>query len=135
MADVGFWQGIIDNATGRGELRLVLQPLMATIIGIRIGMADAKAGDPPFFKRLVLGGGHRAQLAKQAAKTVLVPFLIAIVLDGVLQYLELGRVRPLAAVIMGAVLIWVPFVLAQSIANRVARRVRHPHEPGATQAA
>ena len=62
---------------------------------------------------------------KAAAKKLLLPFSIAIVLDGVLQYLTLGHVRVLAALVMGIVLIWIPFSIARSLTNRIYRR-RHP---------
>jgi hypothetical protein len=120
--DVGFWQGIVDTAHGRGQLRFIIQPVIALILGARLAVADAKAGKEPFFLRLLTGKHHRMELAKEALTDVLIPFGIAVVLDGVLQYLALGRVRPMAAVVVGATLIFVPFVLARSLTNRIVRR-------------
>ena len=34
--------------TGRGRLRFILQPTIATILGVRGGVADARAGSPPY---------------------------------------------------------------------------------------
>jgi len=42
-----FWQTIMDTARGRGELRFVLQPLVSIVLGIRLGIADAKAHHGP----------------------------------------------------------------------------------------
>ena len=130
--DLSFWQGIMETARGRGQLRLILQPIMAIVLGVRLGIADAKAGDDPFVLRLFITGQRRAQIAKDALMDVIVPFALAVVIDGVLQYLALGRVRPLAAVVVGAVLIWVPFSIARAFTNRIYRRSHHPpitHEP------
>ncbi len=128
--DVGFWQGILDTAHGRGQLRFILQPIVAIVLGIRLGIADAKAGSDPFLLRLFVTGEDRLQLAKAALRDVLVPFCIAVVIDGVLQYFALGYVRPLAAVIVGAALVWVPFSVARALTGRFARRAhRHRDTP------
>jgi hypothetical protein len=119
---VGFWEGIVDVASGRGQLRLILQPLIATILGVRLGIADAREHRDPFLLRLFSTSKHRALLAKEAAMDVVIPFSIAIVLDGILQYLAYGYVRPLAAVIMGILLIWVPFAVSRALTNRIYSR-------------
>ena len=120
--DLGFWEGIMDVARGRGQLRLLLQPLIAIILGVRLGIADAKEGKDPFLLRLLVTEQNRARLAKEAVSDVLVPFIVAIVIDGILQYYALGYVRPLAAIVVGAVLIWLPFSLARALTNRIYRR-------------
>lgn len=133
MRDLSFWQGIMDTLHGRGQLRLIIQPTMAIILGLRLGISDAKEGEKPFVLRLMTSKG-RAKLAKSALRDVIIPFGIAIVLDGVLQYLTLGYVRPMAALVVGAVLIFVPFSISRAFTNRIYRHVHHldvPHE-GAT---
>jgi len=127
--DAGFWEDLLDVTTGRGQLRLVLQPLVAIFLGIRFGIGDAKSSKEPFLLRLLVKSEHRARLAKEAMKSIIVPFAIAIVLDGVLQYLAHGYVRPLAAVVIGAVLIFAPFAIARSLTNRIYRRVTHARAP------
>src|SRR5437868_8007609 len=43
-----FFEDIPKRLTGPGRFRFVLQPLMALVLGIRSGLADARAGRPPF---------------------------------------------------------------------------------------
>jgi len=124
----GLWQDIVETARGRGQLRLILQPTVAIILGLRLGIADAKAGDTPFLLRLFVTSRNRARLAKDALMDVIVPYSVAVLLDGVLQYLTLGYVRPLAALVMGAALIWLPFSIARALTNRIYRRTHHAHE-------
>lgn len=134
VEDIGFWEGIRDVATGRGQLRLFLQPVIASIIGIRLGIADARERREPFVMRLIHSERYdRRTLAKEALERIIIPFCLAIVLDGVLQYLTLGYVRPLAAVVMGLLLIALPFLAARGFTNRIYRRT-HPreHHPAAT---
>jgi hypothetical protein len=131
--DPGFWAGILEVASGRGQLRLVLQPLVAMIVGIRLGITDAKLGHGPFLMRLAVTPTKRRALLKEAAIKLVVPFCVAIVVDWILQYLTRGYVRPMAALVMGITLIWVPFSIARSLGNRVYR-LRHPrhHQVRAT---
>jgi len=123
IRDIGFWQGIREVASGRGQLRLILQPLMAIVLGIRLGISDAKTGADPFIWRLVTAPNRRV-LLREAVMDVIIPFCLAVVIDGVLQYLMLGHLRPLAAVVVGAILIWFPFSVARSFTNRIYRRMR-----------
>lgn len=127
--DVGFWEGIVDVARGRGQLRLLVQPLMAIILGVRLGIADAREGKAPFLLRLFVTERQRARLARQAASDVVVPFTVAIVIDGLLQYYALGYVRPLAAIAVGAILIWLPFSISRGLTNRIYRRTRRRARP------
>ena len=53
--------------------------------------------------------------------------MLAFVLDVVLQKLTLGRVRPLVAIIVAAILVWIPFLLVRGITNRIFRRWRRSH--------
>jgi hypothetical protein len=76
--EVGFWEGIMDVARGRGQFRLLLQPLIAIILGVRLGIADAKEGKDPFLLRLFVTEQNRARFAKQAASDVIIPFVVAI---------------------------------------------------------
>ncbi len=42
--DVGFFETIARDLSGKGQFRLILQPLAALILGVRFGIADANAG-------------------------------------------------------------------------------------------
>ncbi len=125
MEDVGFWEGIARDLTGKGQLRLIVQPAIAIILGIRLGMRDAKAGHEPFLLRLFTGQ-QRGKLFKDSLTDVLLPLTLGFCLDLVLQYITLHRVRPLAAVIVAALLVWLPFAISRALTNRVWKR-RHRH--------
>jgi hypothetical protein len=42
------WENLGGRIGGPMSLRLLLQPTIATILAIRSGLADARAGKPPF---------------------------------------------------------------------------------------
>lgn len=131
MEDVGFWEGIVRDLSGKGKFRLILQPAMAILLGIRLGIADAKTGQEPFFRRLFITG-RRFKLFKQSLRDAVIPLSLALVLDVVFQYLTLGRARLLAAVVVGALLVWLPFTITRGVTNRIWKRTRPPgHAPQA----
>jgi hypothetical protein len=124
MADVGFFEGIARDLTGRGllggkfQIRLILQPLVAILLGLKFGIRDAKSGHRPFFQRLVAGDEHRGHLFKQSLRDAIIPLCIAFILDSILQKMILGHIRPAAAIIVGGLLVYLPFVIVRALANR-----------------
>jgi hypothetical protein len=104
---------------GPGRFRFLLQPAIATVLGILAGRADARAGRVPYLHGLVLGGEDRAHLVRSALGHVANLLLMGILLDSVCQWLILGASYPGAALVVGPVLIAGPYALARALANRV----------------
>jgi len=61
---------ILELISGPGNLRFVVQPLIAIVLAIRDGRNDAKAGTPPYLYELVFGSGRRATDANQAGRDI-----------------------------------------------------------------
>lgn len=119
MTDMGFWDGIWHELTTAGRFRLILQPTLAIVLGVRIGMADARAGTPPFLARLIRASHERWSLVRESIVHAAKPLALALLMDCIFQYLTLGRVRVLAAVVVGILLVWFPFSATRGLANRV----------------
>jgi hypothetical protein len=122
--DVGFFETIARDLSGKGQFRLILQPLAALILGIRFGIADANAGKAPFLNRLIMHRHQRWTIFKESLSDAVFPLVVALVMDGVLQHITFGRIRPLAALVVGALLVWLPFVATRAITNRIWKRIR-----------
>jgi hypothetical protein len=58
--------------TGPGRFRFVLQPLTAIVLGIRNGLADARAGRPPYLEGLLFctGGLYRVYAPHTSATRI-----------------------------------------------------------------
>jgi len=125
MGHPGFWDSIVRDVGGRGvfggsfQFRLVLQPLTAVILGIRVGLADAKRGDLPFFQALLHDKGERGDLLARAARDALLPLAVAFVVDAILQKMINHHIRPLVALLVGAVIVFLPFLIARGLTNRI----------------
>ena len=113
---------LIARVTGPMKFRLVLQPAMATFFAVRAGLADAKAGKPPYFWGLLWAHGQRAAMIKHGWKNVGRVFILAIVLDVVYQIIVLRFVYPGETLIVAFVLAVVPYLIVRGPVTRFARR-------------
>jgi hypothetical protein len=116
-----FFEDIPKRLTGPGRFRFVLQPLVALLLGIRDGMIDARAGRPPYLYNLLFYQGQRRELLRSSFDTVINLILMGILLDSIVQWLILGASYPGAALVIGPVLITIPYVLARALTNRGIR--------------
>jgi hypothetical protein len=116
-----FLEDLPKRLTGPGRFRFILQPLVATLLGIRSGVADARAGRPPYLLGLVTDREHRGALARDGLATVANLLLMGILLDAVFQWVILGVSYPGPALVVGPVLITTPYAVARALSNRAAR--------------
>jgi len=115
-----FFEDIPKRLAGPGRFRFVLQPLIATLLGIRNGLADARAGRPPYLYGVLFHRELRGELVRTGFETVVNLVLMGILLDAVFQWVILGVSHPGAALVVGPVLIAGPYTLARALSNRAA---------------
>jgi hypothetical protein len=105
---------------GPGRFRFLLQPAIATVLGVLAGRADTRAGRVPYLWALALGSDRpRRELVREAFRSIVNLLLMGILLDSVCQWLILGASYPGAALVVGPVLIAGPYGVARALANRV----------------
>ncbi len=100
--------------------RFIMQPTVAIVLGIRDGRKDARAGRAPFVWDLIVRPEGRKRQLKRALRSLIKPLIVAIVMDGVVQYLMLQAVYPAATVFVGVMILGVPYSLARGLTNRIA---------------
>lgn len=120
-----FLEDIPKRLAGPGRFRFILQPLTAVVLGILSGLADARAGRPPYLYGVLFHRDHRSVLLRTGFETVVNLLLMGILLDAVFQWVILGVSHPGAALAVGPVLIVLPYTLARALSNRLARQVKH----------
>ena len=116
------FENLISRVSGPMKFRLILQPLMATIFAIRSGLKDAKGGRPAYFWALFTDSAHRRDLLRDGWKSVGRIFILAIIIDVVYQFIVLRWVYPVEALLVAAILAFIPYLLIRGPANRIARR-------------
>ena len=117
-----FFEDIPKRLTGPGRFRFILQPLIAIILGIRSGRADARAGLPPYLYAVLFKRDLRRDMMRSAFLTIVNLLLMGILIDSACQWLILGISYPGAALVVGPVLIVTPYTISRALSNRMARR-------------
>jgi hypothetical protein len=120
-----FFADLLARLSGPGRMRFILQPTVASVLGARDGIKDARAGLPPFIRALVFHG-HRAGMLRDMFSSVRNLVAIGILLDVVSQFLIFREIHPGAALLLGPVLIAFPYALSRALTNRIARRRSGP---------
>jgi hypothetical protein len=107
--------------SGPGRLRFILQPMLAILLGVRGGLADAKTGARPYLLGLLFDTGRRRELLRSGSAAVSTLLAMGIILDVVFQLVLYREVHPGAALVIGPILICTPYALSRALTTRVAR--------------
>lgn len=113
-----------DRVSGPLHLRLVINPLVASALAIIDGIRDGRSGRPPYLWSLVMQPDRRRALLKHGCLRIGRVLAVAVLLDGVFQYMTLGQVRPLAALIVGLELAVLPYLIVRGPVARIVRMRR-----------
>ena len=115
-----FFEDMRARFSGPGRLRFLLQPTAALLLGVRDGKRDSQAKCPPFLYGLAFRRTHRLELWRTAIASVRDLVAIAIIVDLIAQVLIFREIHPGAALLLGPVLIAVPYSISRALTNRIA---------------
>lgn len=115
-------QGLAERFGGPMKFRLILQPLVASVLAIMAGMKDARAGKPPYFWALATNPAHRTEMLKDGWKSVGTLFLVAVTLDLVYQFLVDRSFVPREALFVAVLIAIVPYLIVRGLVNRIMRK-------------
>ena len=116
------WEMLIGRVDGPFTLRLLIQPTVAAIFAIRAGWRDARENRPPYLLSLFTNLATRHDLLRQGWADVGKVFVVAVILDLVYEAIVYRWVYPGQALIVAAVLAFIPYLLIRGPATRIARR-------------
>jgi len=115
---------IIDRVGGPMTFRIILQPLMASLLAIRAGLKDAREGRPPYFWTILTDSSQRYSLLQDGWRSIGRVFVLAIIMDLIYQWIYLDWIYPLELITIAVLLAVVPYLLFRGPVNRLARRFR-----------
>jgi hypothetical protein len=119
-----FFTNLANRVGGPMTFRIILQPLMAILLAIRAGMADAREGRPPYFWTLITEPSRRADLLREGWKAIARVFVLAVIMDLIYQLIVERWFYPGEAIIVAIVLAVVPYLILRGIVTRLVRRFR-----------
>ena len=117
------WENLNARLTGPMNLRLIIQPTVATILAIRAGLRDAHQNRGPFLWAVLWNPAHRRELLQQGWKDIGKVFLLATILDVVYQLIVHRGVYLLELLITAVTLAVIPYVLVRGPVSRIANMV------------
>ena len=113
------WDMLVGRLSGPMTFRFIIQPLVATVLAVRSGLKDAKAGYPPYLWSVYSDPDSRSELIHHGWKDVRNVFVLAMILDAVYQIIEFRWIYIGQAVIVAIILAIVPYVLVRGPFSRI----------------
>src|SRR5262245_55471533 len=117
-----FWDQLIAREHGPLAFRLILQPIMATILAIRDGVEDTRAGRPLYTWTILTDRAHRRAYLGEGLRRVGRVIIFAVLMDAIYQFLVLGRFYPGEALTIALVVAVLPYLFIRGPVGRIARR-------------
>ena len=117
-----FWDQLIAQPSGPLAFRLILQPIMATILAILDGLKDAREGRSPYLWNILSDPAQRADHLREGLKRVGRVIVFALVMDAIYQFIVLRRFYLGEALVTAFVLAVLPYLLIRGPVARIARR-------------
>ncbi|RZL87411.1 MAG: hypothetical protein EOP82_26715 [Variovorax sp.] len=116
------WDDITSGRHAPLAFRFILQPAVAAFLAYRAGKRDALDGRPLYFWALLRDHTQRRALIREGWGHVSKVFIVAIVMDGIYQFVAMRWVYPGEALMVALVLAVFPYLLFRSLVNWILRR-------------
>ena len=117
------WEHLVGRLTGPLAFRLFLQPTVSTLLAVRDGLRDARAGRSPFLWTIVGSADERRRLIREGFLIAIGTLAVmAIAIDFVYQLIVFRRIYPLEAIDVALLLALVPYFSLRGPVNRIASR-------------
>lgn len=107
------------------NFRLLIQPMVAIVLAIRAGLADARQGRPVFLWAAITNSAYRPELLRQGGKDLGRVFVLVAALDAIYQLVVHRGVYLGELLIVVIVLAIVPYILVRGPVTRIRRRLGH----------
>jgi hypothetical protein len=113
---------LIGRLHGPFAFRFVLQPLVASIYAIRVGVKDAREGKPAYLWSVLTNPAGRRELLKEGLHHVLRVIQVGVAMELLYELIVFKAIRPLQLVVVVLGLAFVPYLIVRGPINRIARR-------------
>ena len=125
------WERVFEDFTSRLSgplhLRLLLQPGMALLVGIRDGLKDARESRPAYLWSIIRSPSHRVELLSVGLKSVAKILILAFVLDTTFQAIVRHTFYAGEAAVVALMLAFVPYALIRGPVNRIVSQCSSFH--------
>jgi hypothetical protein len=114
-----FWDDLILRFRGAGRFRFLLQPGTAIVLGWIGGRNDTAQGRHGFLGRLIFRHAGWRDSLTHAIDAISILLIMGILADIVFQFVLLGVVHVMPALVLGPLFISVPYAVCREITSRL----------------
>lgn len=118
------WEMLIGRFQGPLTFRILLQPLTAVVLAIRVAARDVREGRPPYLLWPTKHSVRRSELVHLAWQDIGKVFVVAFGIDVIYELIVYRWIYPGQALIVAVSLAIVPYLLVRGPMTRLLRRVR-----------
>lgn len=118
------WENLGGRVGGPLTFRLILQPLVASVLAIMAGIKDAREGRPAYFWTVLTDASSRRDLLREGWKSVAKVFTLAAIIDVVYQLIVFKWIYPGEVLMLAFLLACVPYLVLRGPANRLVSMFR-----------
>jgi len=119
------WDDITSGRHAPVAFRFILQPVVAAFLAYRAGRQDVRDGRPLYLWALVEDRAQRRALLREGWQHIGKVFIVAIVMDGIYQFISVRWFYPGEALMVATILALLPYLVFRSVVNRILRRRGH----------
>ena len=123
------WRSLFERSSGPLSFRFILQPSMAAIAAIHDGIRTARTGLVVYFWGGAPNPNNRVLLLREGLIATARIILLGLVMDLIYQLIVFKTFYPVEAVIIAALLAFVPYLIVRILFAPIVRRWRR----GATE--
>jgi len=116
-------QHLAEMVGGPGYFRFFLQPVIAIVLGIRLGLRDWRFGHPVYLFGLIRIREARWRRIREGTRAVALPLVVALVAACAFQYVIRSRIFVGYALLYAILFVLVPYLAARGFGYRLARRI------------
>ena len=112
---------ILGRGTGPLNFRLVVMPIVVSVLAVRAHLRDVREGRPTELWAFLKDPAERRRLFRSGLRDFGKVFIVAVVLDTTYQLLVFGWVYPAEVLFIAVMCAVVPYFLVRGPVTRVAR--------------
>ena len=116
-----FWHDLIERPDGPMRFRFVLQPVIATVVAIRDGLEDARAGRSPYLATVLGNRQERIGRLREGLNATARIIALGLVMDVIYQAVVFKTFYPDQALVVALVLAFVPYLIIRGVIARIWR--------------
>lgn len=115
---------LLERLHGPLNFRLIVMPIVVSVLAIRAGLKDAREGQPSFLYGMVTHPAERPRLLRSALADFGKVFVVAVVLDTAYQIMTSQSVRVVEVLFVAVACAIVPYVVLRGPVTLLAGALR-----------